>query len=291
MTAKAVLTCALALLTSTPTGVPRTTGRGDNDTPIHIEATHLAVDSENQTATYSDNVTATRGTTTIRCQILQVAYDRTRRVRRIEASKNVVASDKNLVASGTHAVFDNVTGILEVTGSPRIEQVDGVTKRIVYGERVTFEPSKNRATVFRATTQLKGDTKQSQMTIESDTLDADGTKDTAHFIGHVVARRGGLLVKANEMTARSNAAGEIDRVFASGQVEATEGDKWAKGKQASYDASLHRLVLVGAPEARIGTTRLKGSRVTFLTDRNLVDVENASTIFEVKKPSEQRPIP
>ncbi len=267
------------LLLATLTAAPQIGER-----PIRVEAPRLAFDQKTGLATYSGGATVDKGSTHLTCDSLVATSNASRTIKTISAQGHVVARDKNLTASGDTAVFDDATGLLTVTGNPQVEQVDARSQKRVYGESIVFSPSKNVAVVQKARTHLTQAGKQpTEVTIEADVLEVDGAKDTALWKGHVLVRRGALTVRANEMVATSNQAGIVTQLVATGGVEAFEGDKWAKGKQATYQAATSRLVLTGAPEARVGTNRMRGTRVTFLVDKNVFDVENAVTILDVSK--------
>jgi lipopolysaccharide export system protein LptA len=250
---------------------------------IRIAAPRLAVDQKTGMATYSGGATVTRGTTVMTCEQLQVNYDKSRRIRSVTAVGKVLASDTTLSASGSQAVFDNETGVITLTGKPSLVQRQEGSVRTVDGETVTFSPDTHLATVSVARTRLSDNGKQlGEVAIDADTLTVDSKSNSALWKGHVVATRKTLTLKANEMTAFGRPGGTVQRLIASGNVEAFDGDKWASGRRAVYEASTATLVLLGAPSARVGQNRLKGTKVTFLVDKNLIDVENATTVLQVQ---------
>ena len=99
--------------------------------------------------------------------------------------------------------------------------------------------------------------------------------------GALRAVRGKTTLLAPELVALSSPSGEVTRVKARGGVEVTEGTRWAQGRFADYDVEQGRLVVTGAPQARDGRNRMKGSKVTFLSGTEFLEVENATTLIEV----------
>jgi lipopolysaccharide export system protein LptA len=82
-------------------------------------------------------------------------YTKDQEVTRIECLGNVEVFDGDKWAKGERADFDNITGVLEVTGSPEAKQgknhVKG-TKVIFYKEKDTIKVE-NATTVFESTSQ------------------------------------------------------------------------------------------------------------------------------------------
>ena len=86
-----------------------------------------------------------------------------------------------------------------------------------------------------------------------------------------------------ELTAIYDDQGEINRMLARGGAEVIEGDRWAQGTNADYDVPKGVLVVTGKPRARQGKTRMTGTKVTFMTGSEFLEVENAKTVIEVDK--------
>lgn len=88
-------------------------------------------------------------------------------------------------------------------------------------------------------------------------------------------------------------ATEITRLECFGNVVAIDGDRWAHGDHADYDTQKEVLVLTGNPEARQGTNRMKGDRVVFYVDTDLIEVERVKGVLESKgkEPGQKKPVP
>ena len=136
--------------------------------------------------------------------------------------------------------------------------------------------------VTKARTRMK-EPKDQRVAIDADLLTLEGPKNEAKWTGHVHGVKGKTTLLAPEVTAHYDEAGDVDRVLARGGVEVTEGDRWARGQNADYDVPRGMLVVTGKPTARQGKTRMKGTKVTFMTGAEFLEVENAVTVIEVDK--------
>ncbi|HEY1907415.1 MAG TPA: LptA/OstA family protein [Myxococcaceae bacterium] len=77
-------------------------------------------------------------------------------------------------------------------------------------------------------------------------------------------------------------ATQITRLECFGNVVAVDGDRWAHGDHADYDTVKEVLVLTGNPEARQGTNTMKGDRVVFYVDTDLIEAERVKGVLESK---------
>jgi lipopolysaccharide export system protein LptA len=91
--------------------------------PVQINAQTLEVRDKSKVATYSGNVRLVQGDTTLRCKVLVIYYDGGQvagqsvkaatpgpagnsQIRRIEATGNVIVSQKDQTATGEKAIYD-----------------------------------------------------------------------------------------------------------------------------------------------------------------------------------------
>ncbi len=77
-------------------------------------------------------------------------------------------------------------------------------------------------------------------------------------------------------------ATQVTRLECFGNVQAVDGERWARGDHADYDTVKEVLVLTGNPEARQGTNTMKGDRVVFYVDSDLIEVERVKGVLESK---------
>ncbi len=261
--------------------------------PVQVSADKLELLNKEQKAIYTGHAKAIRDTTTLTCEKITVEYGADREVSRILAVGNVEAVDADRWGRGDEADYDNKTGTLVLRGNPRARQ----GKREVEGQLVTFVTGTDRIVVEKARTRVtdeKGLTRDGgvgggpqRVTIDADQLVLDDRRNLALWKGHVVAKRGETTLTAPELTAISDDQGTITKVQARGGVEATERDRWAKGQRGDYDVESGVLVVTGNPQARQGTSRMKGTKVTFHSGTDFVEVENATTVIEV---DQKRPL-
>jgi lipopolysaccharide export system protein LptA len=283
-----MLIALLALLAagpSTPSGrsgksvAPPDAGTPLLARPVKVSADKLEVFGKENRAVYTGNAKAIRDTTTLTCDELTVFYAEDQTVSRIEAKGNVKAIDEHREGSGDFATYDNATGVLVVTGNPR----GASAGRRVTGSKVTIttgidkvEVENPRSVVDDAGQHAKGETLQ----IDAEKLVLDQQKSEATWTGKVRAKKTTSLLKAPLLIAYYDDKGEVTRVDAKGGVEVTDADKWAKGKQATFDNAKGLLTVTGNPEARQGNNRMRGSRVTFKAGSEKLIVDDATTIID-----------
>lgn len=119
--------------------------------------------------------------------------------------------------------------------------------------------------------------------VNADRLEVHGKRNEAVWSGHVVADRETTHLTCNKLLAHYDDRQEITRLECLGDVEVTDGTKWAKGDQADFDNVKGILVVTGDPEARQGQNRIRGTKVTFFVGQDLLEVENAKAIFPSKE--------
>ncbi len=246
--------------------------------PVTISADRLELFNRESRAVYTGHARAVRDTLTLTCDRLEVFFTADRQVQRIVASGDVVAVDGDREARGEQAEFQNDTGVLTVRGNPRGRQ--GL--REVEGELVTFTTGTERLEVTQAKTRAAQADAQ-RLSIDADLLVLENPKAEARWLGHVKAVRGKTTLLTPELLATYDDAGTITRVQAKGGVEATEGDRWARGQRGDYDVQKGVLVVTGKPEARQGKSRMRGTKVTFFSGTEFLEVENATTVIDAAK--------
>ena len=263
--------------------------------PVQVSADKLELLNKEQRAVYTGHAKAIRDTTTLTCDRITVEYGADREVSRILARGNVEAVDGERWARGEEADYDNQPGTLVVRGNPQARQ----GKREVQGELVTIITGSDRVTVQKARTRVEDEkglardggvgAGPQKITIDADQLVLDEQKNVAVWKGHVVAKRSDTTITAPELTALYDDGGNITRLQARGGVEATEKDRWARGQRGDYDVDKGVLVVTGQPQAKQGNNRMKGTKVTFFTGADFLEVENATTVIEVepKKPKKK----
>jgi lipopolysaccharide export system protein LptA len=107
-----------------------------------------------------------------------------------------------------------------------------------------------------------------------------GDRNSATFTGNVQVKHRTMDLRCDKMVAFYTETREVKRVECTGGVQAQDGDRYARGERAEYDVSSGALVVTGSPEARQGTTYLKGTKVRLTLGSERVEVENARIVIE-----------
>lgn len=144
-----VLLAAAAASPAAPdAGVSRSS---ENLEPVEITADHLQIRGKKHVAVWVGHAKAIRGTTHLSCERLIAYYTSDQRVTRAECIGNAVVTDGDRWAKGDRADFNNLTGILEVTGSPEA----GQGGNHVQGSKVIFSVDKDVIEVENASAVVK----------------------------------------------------------------------------------------------------------------------------------------
>lgn len=307
---------ALALLPSLALGAPgpggsasratpkRSPSRGSADggtrgltsgaRPVEIDSDRLEVFGKRNQAVYTGNARARRGGTAIRCEQLVVTYVKGGSdVSRIEARGGVEVEDTaGRWARGDQADFDNLTGVLVVTGKPEARQganhVAGSTVRFLAdSDLIEVDEARTRLESERAAGTPGGGTPAkaaaSKVQIDADKLRIRQSTQQAEWTGHVRARRGTALITSERLLAFYGQDQEVSRLEARGNVEVVDADRWARGEKADFDNKTGVLVVTGSPVARQGASIITGTKVTFTVGKELIEVENARTVTAVPR--------
>lgn len=125
-----------------------------------------------------------------------------------------------------------------------------------------------------------------------------GERNQAVFTGDVQVKHRTMDLRCDKMTAYyTGAQQEVTRVECAGNVRAVDGERTARGERADYDVPAGVLIVTGSPEARQGTTTMRGTRVRLTLGKERVEVENAVITVETAqgtnalKPKPKAPAP
>jgi lipopolysaccharide export system protein LptA len=102
--------------------------------PVQVKALKQVFEFRHRRAVWTGNVNATRGTTRLLCDKLVANYSTSQEITRLECTGNVQVFDGDRWAKGERAEFDNVAGVMELTGSPEVKQGPSHMR----GTKVTF---------------------------------------------------------------------------------------------------------------------------------------------------------
>ncbi len=108
---------------------------GKQTKPIDITSSQLEANLKSHIIVFKGNVIAKQGDVVLYCDTLTAYYDaKDKNITMIVATGDVKITKKDMIATGTQAVFDNVSKLLTLTGSPRIWQA----KNIIEGTKIIF---------------------------------------------------------------------------------------------------------------------------------------------------------
>jgi lipopolysaccharide export system protein LptA len=120
----------------------------DAQRPVAITADRLEIRGKKNQAVWVGRVKAVRGETRLSCDRLVAHYNAQKEVNRLECMGHVEVTEGDRWAKGERADFDNITGLLIVTGSPEARQ----GKNHMKGTQVVFNIGKDTLEVKDATT-------------------------------------------------------------------------------------------------------------------------------------------
>lgn len=91
--------------------------------PLEIRADRFQIDLQQHKGRFSGAVEVTQGSLVLLCEELEVDYDtRTDLIQSVVATGSVEIRQKDRLARGQRAEFDRVSGTVELTGQPYLEQ-------------------------------------------------------------------------------------------------------------------------------------------------------------------------
>jgi lipopolysaccharide export system protein LptA len=127
-------------------------------------------------------------------------------------------------------------------------------------------------------------TPENPVFVDCDKGRMDGSQQRFVCTGHVKMVRNTTTLTCDRSIGHylGKDATQVTRLECFGNVVAIDGDRWAHGDHADYDTVKEVLVLTGNPEARQGTNTMKGDRVVFYVDTDLIEVEKVKGVLESK---------
>jgi len=138
-------------------------------------------------------------------------------------------------------------------------------------------------------------TPENPVFVDCDKGRMEGSSQRFVCIGHVKMVRNTTTLTCDRSIGHylGKDATQITRLECFGNVQAVDGERWARGDHADYDTVKEVLVLTGNPEARQGTNTMKGDRVVFYVDTDLIEVERVKGVLESKgkEPGTKKPTP
>lgn len=200
---------------------------------------------------------------------------------------------------GRRAVRSGVLGALLLGGAlaaqttPAPRPAAPPTQRPVAGKPAPARPGKAPGAADSGRAQLA--TPENPVFVDCDKGRMEGAAQRFVCIGHVKMVRNTTTLTCNRSIGHylGKDATQVTRLECFGNVQAMDGERWARGDHADYDTVKEVLVLTGNPEARQGTNTMKGDRVVFYVDTDLIEVERVKGVLESKgkEPGTKKPTP
>ena len=138
-------------------------------------------------------------------------------------------------------------------------------------------------------------TPENPVFVDCDKGRMDGSQQRFFCTGHVKMVRNTTTLTCDRSVAHylGKDATQITRLECFGNVVAVDGERWARGEHADYDTVKEVLVLTGNPEARQGTNTMRGDKVVFYVDTDLIEVERVKGVLESKgkEPGQKKATP
>lgn len=116
------------------------------------------------------------------------------------------------------------------------------------------------------------------VTIEAKRSEVDFRRRHGVYERDVVVVRDSTTLRCDRLEVSYDAGGQVERVLASGNVVAVDGDRQAWGETADYDNRTGVLVVRGQPRGRQGTREITGETVTFATGTDTLLVTRPHTV-------------
>jgi lipopolysaccharide export system protein LptA len=126
--------------------------------------------------------------------------------------------------------------------------------------------------------------------IQCDRGRMEGPKQQLFCVGHVKVKRNTTDITCDRLIAyyANRNVNEVKRFECIGNVEAVDGDRWARGDYADFNNEKEILILTGSPQARQGNNYMRGTKVTFYVTSDLIEVDNVTGTLESKGQEEKR---
>lgn len=125
--------------------------------------------------------------------------------------------------------------------------------------------------------------------ITSASMEADGSMRQVVFVGDVVARQDGLLIRAAKLTVSYEEPGNrISRVEAIGDVQVEKDGRVATGDRGLYEVGKGSILLSGSARVQQGDNSVEGDEIVYFLEENrsIVRSKTGSRVRAVLTPGE-----
>lgn len=140
--ALAVLGCLLGWVSAA--GAGEVTAWAAGSQPLQVDAKTLDARGAENRVVFAGDVVARQGDLTLQAERVEVTLDpATRELRTVTATGNVRVQKGDVVAAGREATYDAATGVVVLTGEPKVWR----DRDVVAGDKVVLFLAENRSLV------------------------------------------------------------------------------------------------------------------------------------------------
>jgi lipopolysaccharide transport protein LptA len=298
------------------TGVHGAAPDGGFKNPVLIHCDFGRMEGSKEQLVCTGHVRVRRYSADITCDKLIAYYTNkdVNDVKHFECIGNVEAVDGDRWAASDFADYDNEKEVLVMTGNPHGREGPNRLK----GTKITFHANSDEMDVENviATLESQGQEERRQaakkkkaaapavaadagsqelsfvnpVDIECDHGRMQGSREQMVCVGHVRARRHSTDMTCERLIAHyvNKNVDEVNRLECIGNVEAVDGNRWAQSDFGDFDTQKEILVMTGRPQGRQGSNNMKGTKITFYVDTDLMDVDNVVGVLDSKGRDEKR---
>jgi lipopolysaccharide export system protein LptA len=126
--------------------------------------------------------------------------------------------------------------------------------------------------------------------ITSNRLESDGGLKQVVFLGNVVAKQGGLTIKASKLiVSYQGKNNQVSRIEAIGDVTIVKDNRIATGGRGVYEVGKETIVMTGSPRVQQGENSVEGDEIAFFLneDRSIVKSKAGSRVKAILAPREK----
>jgi lipopolysaccharide transport protein LptA len=244
--------------------------------PITISGDNLDINNVQKTAIYTGNVKVVQGETTMFSDKLELQVDQTgKQLEKAVATGNVRLVNGDITATGDQGIFYNTEQKLELEKNAKVWQGNNTitAARIVafletqvlegYGDpaseraTMTVYPQKQSPTPEATPTPgslLAFDQSSAPIAIEADTLKLDNPNQKATYIGNVIAKKGLMEIRADEMivyiTRTKETGDDIDKIEVAGNVRIIQENTTVTGDTGVFLNKEQKAVIEGTAKKK-----------------------------------------
>ncbi len=112
--------------------------------------------------------------------------------------------------------------------------------------------------------------------INANSMEYDNRNNRIAFTGNVVARQSEFVIFSDKMNAVYDESNELQKLSATGNVKAVQGDRIATGKKVVYDNAQKQIIITGSPRVWQGDNMIQGNKIIVFLDQDRYVVQGSS---------------